>query len=133
MLPSIRTLINASDSRAGLYIKNMEPGIPSDSSEYILLLRGFPGIGREENGIALHSQWKMEFNVSDADYFHKPFSRRKGYCPADLTPALLEQRLDAPRFHRAGMLVPRPDRFERACIRGVRALRLTPCCSSFPV
>lgn len=66
------TLINASDSRAGLYIKNMEPGIPSDSSEYILLLRGFPGIGRE-NGIALHSQWKMEFNVSDADYFHKPF------------------------------------------------------------
>ncbi len=69
-------LINAGDSRAGLYIKNMEPNILSSSSEYILLLRGFPAIGRN-NDITLHPQWRMEFNVFDADYYRKPVHAAK--------------------------------------------------------
>lgn len=65
------TLEKASDSRTGLYIKNMEPNILNAASEYILILRGFPSVGRK-NGITLHSQWRMEFDVADAAYFHEP-------------------------------------------------------------
>jgi hypothetical protein len=58
-------LKNAEYSRAGLYIKNMEPNIISCSSPTITILRGFPSIGREKS-INLHTQWSMEFDVSDA-------------------------------------------------------------------
>lgn len=64
-------LENADNSRAGLYIKNMEPNIISSSSPTIVLLRGFVNIGRK-NSIPLHVQWSMEFDVSDAPYYHIP-------------------------------------------------------------
>lgn len=64
-------LANAKNSRAGLYIKNMEPNIISSSSPNIIMLRGIPGISRK-NSMSLHAQWKMEFDVSDAPYYHSP-------------------------------------------------------------
>jgi len=67
------TLENAMHSRAGLYIKNMEPNILSASSPNILMLRGPSAIGRQ-NGATLHSQWSMEFDVSEASYFSLPMA-----------------------------------------------------------
>jgi len=64
-------LDNANNSRAGLYIKNMEPNILSSSSPTIIILRGIPSISRN-NLLSLHAQWKMEFDVSDAPYYHLP-------------------------------------------------------------
>lgn len=61
----------AENSKAGLYIKNMEPNIISSSSPTIVTLRGYPSSSRER-GFALHTQWKMEFDVSDAPYYHVP-------------------------------------------------------------
>lgn len=66
-------LVNAKDSRAGLYIKNMEPNILSSSAPNIIMLRGIPSISRK-NAMPLHTQWKMEFDVSDAPYYHRPMS-----------------------------------------------------------
>lgn len=65
------SLEKASDSRSGLYIKNMEPNILNAASEYILILRGFPSVGRQ-NDVTLHSQWRMEFDIADAAYFNAP-------------------------------------------------------------
>lgn len=65
------SLEKAPYSRAGLYIKNMEPNILNSASEYILILRGFSSVGRQ-NGVTLHSQWRMEFDISDAAYFKTP-------------------------------------------------------------
>lgn len=50
-------------SRAGLYIKNMEPNIVSASAPRMTVLRGFADIGRKR-GYALHSLWSMEFNLN---------------------------------------------------------------------
>lgn len=69
-------LQNAENSRAGLFIKNMEPNILSSSSPTILILRGFPSIGRD-NSLPLHTQWNMEFDISDASYYHMPIKQAK--------------------------------------------------------
>lgn len=66
-------LAKAENSRAGLYIKNMEPNIISSSSPNIIVLRGIPSISRN-NSLSLHTQWKMEFDISDAPYYHRPFN-----------------------------------------------------------
>lgn len=58
-------------SRAGLYIKNMEPNIINSSSPTITLLRGNAKIGRK-NSIDLHTQWCLEFDIKDADYYTLP-------------------------------------------------------------
>ncbi len=63
-------LAHAANSRSGLYIKNMEPNVISASSPNIIILRGFPGISRKRS-LPLHAQWKMEFDVSDAPYYHR--------------------------------------------------------------
>lgn len=67
-------LENAKNSRVGLYIKNMEPNILSSSSPTIIILRGFPSIGRK-NFRPLHAQWSMEFDVKDATYYHLPMEK----------------------------------------------------------
>ena len=69
-------LENSSNSKSGLYIKNMEPNILNDSSEYLLVFRGFSSIGRQ-NDVTLHSQWRMEFDITDADYFYKTINTAK--------------------------------------------------------
>ena len=67
------TLENASHSKAGLYLKNMEPNIISSSTPNITLLCGFPAIGRN-NALSLHAQWTMEFDISAAPYYYKPLA-----------------------------------------------------------
>jgi len=41
-------LVNAANSKAGLYIKNMEPNVISATSPNIIMLRGFPAISRKK-------------------------------------------------------------------------------------
>lgn len=58
-------------SRAGLYLKNMEPNVISAFAPNIIVFRGFPSIGRT-NSLSLDTQWKMEFNVRQAPYYYRP-------------------------------------------------------------
>lgn len=66
-------LDDAQSSRAGLYLKNMEPNIVNSLSPNIIVLRGFPSISRA-NSLPLHAQWKMEFETNNvnAPYYHRP-------------------------------------------------------------
>lgn len=70
------SLENAEYSKAGLYIKNMEPNIVSASTPSLTLLRGLSSIGRI-NSINLHTQWSMEFDISEALYYTKPIEAVK--------------------------------------------------------
>lgn len=63
-----------SSSRAGLYLKNMEPNIVSSTSPTITVFRGFPDIARKR-GYSLHSQWDMEFTINSPPYFFMPFDK----------------------------------------------------------
>lgn len=74
----------AKNSRAGLYIKNMEPNIISSSSPLITILRGFPSIGRD-NDLDLHTQWSMEFDISEADFYTVPLEKAKKYPDTELS------------------------------------------------
>jgi len=65
---------NANTSRAGLYLKNMEPDILSSSSPTILLLRGYPDIARHSS-VSPHAQWNMEFDISEAPYYKLPMEQ----------------------------------------------------------
>ncbi len=67
------SLENSQYSKASLYLKNMEPNIISSTSPSFTLLYGFPNIGRS-NSIALHTQWNMEFDVSDAPFYSVPIA-----------------------------------------------------------
>lgn len=64
-------LDKAKNSRAGLYIKNMEPNILSSASPHYIVFRGSPSISRK-NHLSLHTQWSMEFDVTKAPYYHRP-------------------------------------------------------------
>lgn len=64
-------LYNAQYSKAGLYLKNMEPNIISSSAPNIIVFRGFPSIGRS-NLLSLDTQWQMEFDIHQAPYYHRP-------------------------------------------------------------
>ncbi len=65
------SLEKSTESRAGLYLKNMEPNILNSASDYVLILRGEPGVGKQ-NGITLHSQWRMEYDIAGAAYYSAP-------------------------------------------------------------
>jgi DNA-binding CsgD family transcriptional regulator/uncharacterized protein YneF (UPF0154 family) len=81
-------LDDAQSSRAGLYLKNMEPNIVNSLAPNIIVLRGFPSISRT-NSLPLHAQWKMEFDINniDAPYYHRPIDA------ANLNPELPLSRL----------------------------------------
>ncbi len=75
---TVNTLLQASKtSRAGLFLKNMEPDVLNSALPNLTLLRGFPGIGRNYS-VPLHAQWKMEFDISDALYFQLPMEQAAG-------------------------------------------------------
>ncbi len=57
------SLENASESRAALYIRNMEPNVVSAGTPNMTLLHGYPDIPRER-GYALNSIWSMEYDLS---------------------------------------------------------------------
>lgn len=62
-------LPGAEHSRAGLFIKNMEPNIVSASFSNLRFLRGPISVARDYK-IELLPQWRMEFNVEDLDCFN---------------------------------------------------------------
>jgi DNA-binding CsgD family transcriptional regulator len=75
------SLGNSKSSKAGLYIKNMEPNVVSASTPNFTLLRGFSSISRD-NRVNLHTQWNMEFDIRKADYYLLPIQeaeRNKGF------------------------------------------------------
>jgi DNA-binding CsgD family transcriptional regulator len=61
-------------SRAGLYLKNMEPNIISSAPPTVTILRGFPDIARDR-GYSLHAQWDMEFMIDSPPHFFLPFEK----------------------------------------------------------
>ena len=84
-------LPNANSSKAGIYIRNMEPNIVNLESPYLHMLRGSTDIAKN-NDILIHSQWAMEFDVNDDDFFLKtintardnsglPLSKLYYWCP----------------------------------------------------
>lgn len=90
------SLENSESSRAGIFIKNMEPNIVNASFPNIRFLRGPSSISRKY-GINLLPQWKMEFDISDADYYNVtlktaveesflPLSRLYYWCPKTRLP-----------------------------------------------
>lgn len=119
------TLAHAANSRAGLYIKNMEPNVISASSPNIIILRGFPGIGRK-NFLPLHAQWKMEFDIGNAPYYHRPMEA------ANANPHLPLSRLyywsDAmklPGTSEEVMLCAAPLMDSKGCVFGVCGLEIS--------
>lgn len=69
-------LPNSETSKAGIYLKNMEPNIVSSSSPTIFVLRGIADIAYK-NSLPLHPDWRMEFNVSNAPYYYLPMNNAK--------------------------------------------------------
>lgn len=69
-------LENSEYSRAGLYIKNMEPNIVNSSFSNIRFLRGPISIARKNN-IYVLPQWDMEFNVKNRDFYFKTIETAK--------------------------------------------------------
>lgn len=63
-------LPDSENSKAGLYLKNMEPNIISSTSPTIYLLRGIADLAYK-NSLPLLPQWRMEFNVRDAAYYQR--------------------------------------------------------------
>ena len=59
------------DSRAGLFLKNLEATAVNSVYYDIRYMRGPAAIGRS-NGMTFLPQWKMEFDVKDADFFTVP-------------------------------------------------------------
>lgn len=62
------TSVNAEELRAGIFLTDSDPDSVNANSESYFLLRGFPDIGLD-NGVSLHPQWALEFNVEEATYF----------------------------------------------------------------
>jgi DNA-binding CsgD family transcriptional regulator len=80
----------AAYSRAGLFLRNMEATAVSSTYYDIRYFRGPAVIGRS-NQMTILPQWKMEFDVSNADFFitpvkmamqtELPISRQYYWCP----------------------------------------------------
>ncbi len=63
-----QALSYAEQSRAGLFLKNMEPNIINLATPAIRFMRGPASIGRQNN-LSLLPQWQMEFTVAPDDFF----------------------------------------------------------------
>ena len=74
------SLITAESSRAGLFLKNMEPNVISITFPTIRLLKGPISIARQED-LDLLPQWQMEFSVQPGDFF---FTTINGATESDL-------------------------------------------------
>lgn len=67
----------AANSRAGLFLKNMEPNVINLASPMIRYLRGPASIARKMH-IDLLPQWQMEFQVTPGDFFFKTINAATG-------------------------------------------------------
>jgi DNA-binding CsgD family transcriptional regulator len=56
-------------SRAGFYIRNMEPFVPGAANK--LYLRGFADFALK-NKLTLQSNWDLELSIRNKDYYHVP-------------------------------------------------------------
>ncbi len=63
------SLPDASHSRAGLFLKNMEPNAVHLETPAIHLMRGPAALARSRN-MTMLPQWRMEFTISDGDFFN---------------------------------------------------------------
>lgn len=66
-------------TRAGVYVRDLDPRNYADDNSDLLLERGLPSVSKEF-GIALDSNWELGFDlerVSANDYFYKPFDQVK--------------------------------------------------------
>lgn len=66
-------------TRAGVYIRDLDPRSYADDNSDLLLERGLPSISKEF-GIALDSNWELGFSLDQEpgnDYFYKPFNEVK--------------------------------------------------------
>lgn len=70
-------LKNADRSRAGLFLKNMEPNVINLATPTIRFLRGPASIGRRQH-LYLLPQWQMEFQVAAGDFFHTTMTAATG-------------------------------------------------------
>lgn len=66
-------------TRAGVYVRDLDPRNYADDNSDLLLERGLPSVSKEF-GIALDSNWELGFTmdgVSGNEYFYKPFNEVK--------------------------------------------------------
>ncbi|MDR0433509.1 MAG: LuxR C-terminal-related transcriptional regulator, partial [Gracilibacteraceae bacterium] len=70
----------ATSSRAGLFLRNMEPNALNRSTPSVYYLRGPITIAREHN-INVLPQWLMEFPVVEGDFFHRALAGADGSLP----------------------------------------------------
>lgn len=71
-------LPGSENSRACVYLKNMEPNIVSGLESNLRYLYGPMTLARN-NGIYVLPQWKMEFNTTEGDYFHTVMQTARDY------------------------------------------------------
>lgn len=67
-------------TRAGVYVRDLDPRNYADDNSDLLLERGLPSVSKEF-GIALDSNWELGFDLDRApgnDYFYKPFDEVAG-------------------------------------------------------
>ena len=67
---------NASNSKAGIFLKDTYPNSINELNSKIHYLRGPASIARE-NHIELLGQWKMEFDITNNDFFYKIINTAK--------------------------------------------------------
>lgn len=70
-------LPTAENSRAGLFLKNMEPNVINLAFPAIRFLRGSASIARQ-NHLHLLPQWQMEFQVTPGDFFFTTINAATG-------------------------------------------------------
>ncbi|NLW55615.1 MAG: hypothetical protein GX050_03150 [Firmicutes bacterium] len=70
-------LDTAETSRAGLFLKNMEPNVINLAFPAIRFLRGPASIARQKH-LHLLPQWQMEFQVEPGDFFFTTINAAKG-------------------------------------------------------
>ena len=70
-------LVTADRSRAGLFLKNMEPNVINLAFPAIRFLRGPASIARQKR-LNLLPQWQMEFQVEPGDFFFTTINAAKG-------------------------------------------------------
>jgi len=64
-------LPDSENSKAGIYLKNLEPNIINSTNPTIYMLMGNPNIAYNNN-ISLHPNWKMEFSIKNSPYYNIP-------------------------------------------------------------
>lgn len=114
-------LPDAQQSRAGLYLKNMEPNIVSNTAANLRYMIGPMSIARE-NGMYILPQWRMECDVSGADWYQTTLEMARSRPERPVSPAVsLEPQRHLTRQQRVRHALHAPaDGFRRYGDGGVR-------------